>query len=71
LNDREHSSFLTSDARLREDVNSLSAQIQRFDRQFCERINAMHSVRGFEVLDCETGAILVENAEKVMAEKAQ
>jgi len=58
--------FLGSDAQLRSEISDLSDRFDKFDKQFCERINAMHRQRGFEVLDCETGRILVESAQKYL-----
>jgi hypothetical protein len=43
-------------------IKTLSLQIEGIDKRFCERINQMHKVRGFEVIDCDTNRIKLEEA---------
>ena len=50
-------SIYGSDSALRGDIQELRAAVELFDAQWCDRINAMHRTRGFEPLDCDTGAI--------------
>ena len=56
--------FLGSDAALKKQLQSMEASLLQYDRQWCERINAMHRLNsGITVLDCESGEILVRDAE--------
>jgi hypothetical protein len=41
-------------------MKNLSLQMQGIDRRFCERINQMHKVRGFEVIDCESNRVVLD-----------
>ena len=41
-------------------MKNLSLQIQGIDRRFCERINQMHKVRGFEVIDCDSNRVVLD-----------
>ena len=47
---------------IRGSLQQLEAKIDRQERQFCALINQMHEVRGFTVLDCESGAIDVKDS---------
>jgi len=48
---------------IRASLQQLEAKIDRQDRQFCALINQMHEVRGFDVIDCETGKIEIKAVE--------
>lgn len=38
-------------------VKSLEIEVENLDTEFCETINQMHRMRGFEVMDCEQGRV--------------
>lgn len=38
-------------------VKSLEIEVENLDQEFCETINQMHRLRGFEVMDCEEGRV--------------
>jgi hypothetical protein len=40
-------------------IVELEIAVRGLDREFCETINEMHRIRGFEVLDCSKGAVKV------------
>lgn len=48
---------------IRGSLQQLEAKIDRQERQFCALINQMHEVRGFDVIDCETGKIEIKAVE--------
>jgi len=45
-------------------ILELELVVKGLDEAFCERINAMHEVRGFEVLDCKTGTVRLTSAKR-------
>jgi len=47
---------------IRGSLQQLEDKIDRQEQQFCALINQMHEVRGFTVLDCESGAIDVKDS---------
>ena len=40
-------------------IRALEIEIQGLSTEFCETINNMHRVRGFEVIDCNKNTVVV------------
>lgn len=41
-------------------IHELEGKLVAHEKNFCRLINQMHEIRGFEVLDCESGHVVIE-----------
>jgi len=48
-----------TNAEITDAIIDLQVRVQGLDKEFCERINDMHVVRGFKVMDCEAGKVIL------------
>jgi hypothetical protein len=48
-------------------VKSLEFEVKNLDKEFCETINQMHTMRGFSVMNCEENRVILTPVENVDA----